>query len=45
MECGPLLLPKNKVKLLLNMCLIAAAAIPRGGLIKVSIAGRGNHGA
>jgi histidine phosphotransferase ChpT len=36
-----LLLPKNKVKLLLNMCLIAAAAIPRGGVIKVSIAGEG----
>ncbi|MCC2098995.1 MAG: histidine phosphotransferase [Hyphomicrobiales bacterium] len=34
-----LLLPKNKVKLLLNMCLIAAAAIPRGGKIAVSITG------
>jgi histidine phosphotransferase ChpT len=33
-----ILLPKNKVKLILNMCLIAAAAIPRGGVITVTIA-------
>jgi histidine phosphotransferase ChpT len=32
------LMPKNKVKLILNMCLIAAATIPRGGVITVSIA-------
>jgi len=32
-----LLLPKNAVKVLLNMCLIAATAIPRGGQITVSI--------
>ncbi|MHB8886087.1 MAG: histidine phosphotransferase ChpT [Methylovirgula sp.] len=31
------LMPKNKVKLILNLCLIAAAAIPRGGLIKVAM--------
>ena len=31
------LMPKNKVKLVLNLCLIAAAAIPRGGLIKVAM--------
>jgi histidine phosphotransferase ChpT len=30
------LLPKNKVKLILNMCLIAAAAIPRGGVLSVT---------
>ncbi|MFV0279358.1 MAG: histidine phosphotransferase ChpT [Rhodoblastus sp.] len=36
-----ILLPKNKVKLVLNMCLIAAAAIPRGGVITVTIAGEG----
>jgi histidine phosphotransferase ChpT len=30
------LMSKNKVKLLLNLCLIADAAIPRGGLITVS---------
>jgi len=34
-----ILMPKNKVKLLLNMCLIAAAAIPRGGLLKVDVVG------
>ncbi|MDE2363970.1 MAG: histidine phosphotransferase [Hyphomicrobiales bacterium] len=36
-----ILLPKNKVKLVLNMCLIAAAAIPRGGVIAVSIVDEG----
>ena len=34
------LMAKNKVKLLLNLCLIAAAAIPRGGNLHVAIAGR-----
>jgi histidine phosphotransferase ChpT len=33
------LLPKNKVKLLLNLYLIAVATVPRGGLITVSIDG------
>ena len=33
------LLPKNKVKLILNLVLIAAQAIPRGGVITVSIDG------
>jgi len=33
------LMAKNKVKLVLNLCLIAAAAIPRGGVIKVAIGG------
>ncbi|MFN3891520.1 MAG: histidine phosphotransferase ChpT [Beijerinckiaceae bacterium] len=37
------LMPKNKVKLILNMCLIAAAAIPRGGLLKVDVAGEGDN--
>lgn len=36
------LMPKNKVKLILNMCLIAAAAIPRGGVINVTITGDGD---
>jgi histidine phosphotransferase ChpT len=36
-----ILLPKNKVKLILNMCLIAAAAIPRGGVITVTVANEG----
>lgn len=31
--------PKNKVKLVLNLCLIAAAAIPRGGVIIVNLTG------
>lgn len=35
------LLAKNKVKLILNMCQIAAAAIPRGGVIEATIAGDG----
>jgi histidine phosphotransferase ChpT len=33
------LMPKNKVKLILNLCLIAAATIPRGGDINVTITG------
>ena len=33
------LMAKNKVKLLLNLCLIAAAAIPRGGEIVVNLEG------
>ncbi len=36
------LMPKNKVKLILNLCLIAAAAIPRGGVINVTITGDGD---
>jgi histidine phosphotransferase ChpT len=35
------LLPKNAVKLLLNLCLIAASAIPRGGVITVEFEGEG----
>ena len=31
------LLPKNKVKLLLNLILVANAAIPRGGKIAVTL--------
>ncbi|SFK50305.1 histidine phosphotransferase ChpT [Methylocapsa palsarum] len=33
------LMPKNQVKLILNLCLIAAAAIPRGGVITVIVDG------
>ena len=36
------LMPKNKGKLILNLCLIAAASIPRGGLVKVDIVGDGD---
>jgi histidine phosphotransferase ChpT len=35
-------LAKNKVKLLLNLCLIAAATIPRGGVISVDLGGEGD---
>jgi len=35
------LLPKNKVKLLLNLVLVAATTIPRGGVITVSATGEG----
>jgi histidine phosphotransferase ChpT len=38
-EAPRLLLPKNKVKLLLNMLLLAGPAIPRGGTIKVVLEG------
>lgn len=50
---GPrLLLPKNKVKLLLNLVVLATGAIPRGGTIEVTVQGeptaftlvcKGNH--
>ncbi len=36
-----LLMPKNHVKLILNLCLIAAAAVPRGGTIEVTLSGGG----
>ena len=35
------LVPKNAAKLLLNLCLIAASAIPRGGVIAVELEGEG----
>jgi len=35
----PHIMPKNKVKLILNLCLIAAEAIPRGGVIEVTLSG------
>lgn len=35
----PLRMPKNKVRLILNLCLIAATAIPRGGIIEVTLSG------
>ena len=37
------LMPKNKVKLVLNMCLIAAATIPRGGVIAVTMSDTDGH--
>lgn len=36
---APMLLPKNKCKLLLNMLVIAIAGVPRGGTITVEIEG------
>ena len=36
------LLPKNKVKLILNMVLIASQTIPRGGVIEVTVEGTDN---
>lgn len=37
---GPaLILPKNKVKLLLNMVALGVSALPRGGTLRVSISG------
>lgn len=35
----PMFLPKHKAKLLMNMLLIAAAAVPRGGKVTVSVEG------
>ena len=35
-QAARVLMPKNHVKLILNLCLIAIAAIPRGGVITVS---------
>lgn len=38
-QIAPMFLPKNKAKLLMNMLLIAVAAVPRGGLVTVSSEG------
>jgi len=35
----PMLLPKHKAKLLMNMLLIAAMSVPRGGVVKVEVVG------
>jgi len=41
---GPrLLLPKNRVKLLLNLLVVAGSTIPRGGHISASIDGTGDN--
>jgi histidine phosphotransferase ChpT len=39
------LLAKNKVKVLLNLCQMAAAAIPRGGVVEATITGEGETAA
>jgi histidine phosphotransferase ChpT len=38
-----LLMPKNKVKLILNLCLVAASAVPRRGMIEVTASGAGEE--
>lgn len=38
-QVPPMLLPKSKAKLLMNMLLIATMAVPRGGLVRVSVEG------
>lgn len=35
----PVLLPKNKVKMILNLLLISAGSVPRGGLVTVELDG------
>ena len=42
-ESPRVLMPKNLVKLLLNLILLAAAAIPRGGSIKVTVEGEAHR--
>ncbi len=34
-----ILLPKHKAKLLMNMLLIAASSVPRGGVVRVEVTG------
>jgi histidine phosphotransferase ChpT len=38
-QVAPMLMPKHKAKLLMNMLLIAAMAVPRGGMVKVEVTG------
>ena len=38
-QITPMFLPKNKAKLLMNMLLIGAASVPRGGVVTASITG------
>ncbi len=43
---GPaLILPKNKVKLLLNLVALGVAALPRGGTVRVNVSGEGETAA
>ncbi len=41
-NCGRRMASRASVKLLLNLCLIAASAVPRGGVIAVDISGEDN---
>lgn len=38
-QIAPMLMPKHKAKLLMNMLLIAATAVPRGGVVTVAVEG------
>ena len=38
-QVAPILMPKHKAKLLMNMLLIAAMAVPRGGVVRVEVTG------
>jgi len=38
-KIAPMFLPKNKAKLLMNMLVIAATSVPRGGLVVVELEG------
>ena len=40
----PLIMPKHKAKLLMNMLLIAAGSVPRGGMVTVTMRGAGRPG-
>jgi histidine phosphotransferase ChpT len=41
-NCGRRMASRASVKLLLNLCLIAASAVPRGGVVTVDISGEDN---
>jgi len=38
-QVAPVMVPKNKGKLLMNMLIIAAGAVPRGGVVRVVLSG------
>ena len=40
---APVLMPKNKAKLMMNMLLIAISAVPRGGDVRVSLDGEAGN--
>jgi histidine phosphotransferase ChpT len=41
-NCGRRMASRASIKLLLNLCLIAAGAVPRGGIVAVDISGEGD---
>ncbi|WP_127142385.1 histidine phosphotransferase ChpT [Pelagibacterium montanilacus] len=42
-KVAPMLLPKNKAKLMLNMLLITVGGVPRGGTVSVEVTGEAGH--